>query len=247
VAGASCIPTSTGVDIFYDGDDTTGFQQRLEDAIEEARLEGLFAGVEGLEGVGTITVTDDDVDDGINGAITEEENEVDDSLAAGAIIAIAIGGVAMAVLLLLFFVGRRRSRKDDGTKHIVMVDDGSYLLDGTVVGSEYRESPRKARIVGEDDSDASSAWTGYTNEDGARGGAILNDLNDFEKDLGFEMGLDGKAHTMDVHICASATCQICHKKRMRPTFLRTGEAPPSPERLPANAHRNYVAADTVEL
>jgi hypothetical protein len=247
VAGASCIPTSTGVDIFYDGDDTTGFQQRLEDALEEARVEGLFAGVEGLEGVGTFTVTGDDVDDGISGVITEQTNEDDDSLAAGAIIAIAIGGVAMTGLLLIFFVGRRRSRKDDGTKHVIMNDDDSHLLDGTVLGSDFQASPRKVRVVGEDDSDASSVWTGYTTDDGAQGGAILNDLNDFEKDLGFEMGLDGKAHTMDVHMCASATCQICRAKRLRPTFLRTGQAPPLPERLPANALRNYVARDTVEL
>lgn len=244
VEGASCIPTNTGVDIYYDGNDTSDFKQRIIDAINEAQLEGMFAGVNGLEGVRNIIVTDDDSDREFAGAIVQEDEDDDDGLAAGAIIGIAIAAVAMCVLLMLFFVGRVR-RKESSQKHMMMInDDESSLLDEGEV--------KKVHVVGEDGDShtSSSVYTGYTGYTPTEGGsidtgAIMNDLNSFER--GMDLGLNDMVATMDVHKCASATCQICHAKRLRPTFIQTGEAPELPPPIPYNARRGYVADDTVQL
>lgn len=219
---ASCFPTTTVVDIYYTGNNTTTaeLQQRLIDALNATDLEALFAGIGVLE-VGPVVVTPaDDDDDGGGGTIVQQQSA--QGLAVGAIAAIAFAAIVM--LLLLMYVGRARRRNDtddEDLKHVYL-DDDHILDDGTYAISDGR----KSLIVGDDDS---SSRRGSLD--------ILQDLTDFEQYC-----------SRDVHRCASATCEVCRQKRLHPIFISAGLAPPpSPPRVPQNAKRGYSARDTVDF
>jgi hypothetical protein len=175
-----------------------------------------------------------DDDDGV--AVNQRAAE---GLGGGAIAGIAIAGIATVMILLFLFAARKRASesREGQVKHV-------YMDEADDLGPF---SPRSARIVGEDSSH-SSGGTGYSPERSVNGSHILQDLNDFEDDhhcMGVELGLDGKAR--DVRRCASATCETCRQKRLRPMFIKGGNPPEPPPRLPLDARRVYAANDTVDL
>ena len=237
IENANCYPTTTNVDMYYVGSETSEFRQRLLNALYLADLATLLAPAGVLE-VGTGTAVDGGSDDDDGGSVVGQRAA--EGLGGGAIAGIALAGIATVMVLLFLFVARKRSSesKDGQVKHIYM--DEADDFDGTY-------TPHSARIVGEDSSH-SSGWSGYTPERSANGNHILQDLNDFEDDhhcMGVELGLDGKAR--DVRRCASATCETCRQKRLRPMFIKGGTPPEPPPRLPLDARRVYAANDTVDF
>ena len=261
VAGAGCFPTNTLVDIYYINNSTEGFRERLLAAIEEANLNGLFAGVPGLVLLRNITVVNDDDDDDGGAAVgvgTAEENRRR-GLSGVGIATIALAAVALLLLLLLFVRRRKRTTKETEMEQYfqeIDKDDNSLLLDGTLPSSDTSKRRRRAYIVGEDDDS-------YY---GAGEGSILRDLNDmeaargmvghapfpgsvhgFHRDFADRAGdqysendhfsaayrsQDGDRQWKDVHHCSSATCEICALRRQRPLFVLTGGPPPPPPKPP---------------
>ena len=237
IENAKCYPTTTNVDMYYKGSDTSEFRQSLLNALYAADLEALLAEAGVLEVGGDVDVSDDDDD---VGAVVVGQRAAD-GLSGGAIAGIAMAGIATVLVLLFLLAARNRSpgSMDGQVKHVYL-DEGDDGMEGTY-------SPRGAHIVGEDSSH-SSGWSGYSPDRTGNNDHILQYLNDFEDDnhcMGVELGLDGKAR--DVHRCASATCETCRQKRLRPMFIRGGDPPQPPPRLPLDARRVYTANDTVDL
>ena len=268
--------------MYYDGDDTSTFRERLLAAIEEARLGDLFAGIGGLTFIGNINVTaiDEEEDDGAGViGIVGGAGAAGRGLSTGGIVAVSVSALGL-LLILLLLLRRRQIEKDD---HAPLnpydeIDDGmgKYQMDefvsvdeGTILSSDLSSPPSKeyqsrlVNVVGEENSEV-SGWTGYTakkSTDSLNGGSILEDLSAFEQSVasgqyafdhnpGKPKRLGQKQSTMNVHRCASATCEICLEKQYRPKFLGATPFLPadvSPTRLPSNAKRMYAAPDTVEL
>jgi hypothetical protein len=216
------------------GDDTSDFQQRLLDALNEAKLAGLFAGIPGLVDVGDFTVTQDD---GSISGIQNGQNNDTRGLAVGTVAAIAAAGAVGLVAVILILM-RRRSRYSDG-KHAFFDDDSRYL--DTDIASDEQGTPRRVHIVGEADSIVSE-WPSFEMPNDSFGdGDVLSDLRRFER------GMFTSSPLIDVHKCSSATCEICQAKQVRPSFVPLGKAPRAPPRIPVGAKRPYATFDTVQL
>ena len=143
----------------------------------------------------------------------------------------------LTLLLLIVLLARRRRSSSDEVSHLKLDDEGDETFirefDSNTDDSPYKS--RRAHVVGEEDS-IFSGWTGYTkgggSDDGSRREALEPHL--------------GRAHG-DVHVCSSATCEVCERRRQQGLqFIPTG-APPRPQTLPNDAEREYFADDTVEL
>lgn len=173
-------------------------------------------------------------------AIIENENPVpDETIAAGTIIGIVAAGLAFILLLVLLI---RRRQEGDEPSHYKLDDDENeatfireFQTDPSSDGSPYRN--RNVHVVGEGDS-IISGWTGFTKQ----GHAIEVD------DDANNPGKLGHAHG-DVHLCSSATCEVCELKRRNGVqFQPTGTPPPQTStHLPSDASREYISEDTVEL
>jgi hypothetical protein len=173
-------------------------------------------------------------------------------LKAGGIAAIVIGSVGL-LLILLLLVRRRRSRiSADEDRHLELVDDKELIgEEGDEDTYVSEEPPRLTHVVGEGDSIISD-WTG---RDTAAAGMMTDDdvnkmvsgnYGPYARPEGHRSTLGEYKSSMNVHHCNSATCEICEARRQAgPLFLPS--ATPSPPRLPADAERQYVAGDTVDL
>ena len=162
----------------------------------------------------------------------------DDNVGAGTIVGATAGGLA-ALLLLLFLAKRKRDGSDE-VSHLKFVDDDETYVnefEGKPGDSDSDASNRRVHVVGESDS-VMSGWTGYSVDE--------DSLSEGDGDRSGKLG----HHMGDVHMCSSATCEICEKRRqMGVTFVKTS-SPPMPERpplVPRNATREYVAEDVVAL
>jgi hypothetical protein len=172
---------------------------------------------------------------GVNNIQSGTNAVADEGLTAGGAVGIAAGCLALLLLLVLLV---RRRRDSDEVSHLKLEEEGEatfiHELDSASQPSnEY--SPKNVHVVGEEDS-IFSGWTGYP----AKDAAFSDDHSE-----GVE-GILGQRHG-DVHACASATCEVCERRRQQGLqFIATG-SPPRPGGLPSDAARDYVAEDTVEL
>jgi len=141
--GGDCLKTIIPVTLYYDGDDTSGFEQKVVDAINDHSWN-----VPGLMQVSAVE-TDDSVVAGVEGQQVAAD---DDSMAAGGYLAIA-GACLVALLAAVMLM--RRNRREEEIKHIELGDDGeTYLRD---MDSQGSPDPL-AGVVGED---GDSAMDGY--------------------------------------------------------------------------------------
>lgn len=157
-------------------------------------------------------------------------NAGDEDDDAGMIIGATAG--ALALLLLLMFLAKR-NRKDDEVSHLKFVNDDETFVQE--FESKTGNDGRRVHVIGETDS-VMSGWTGYSMDD------EYSQDSDRSGRLGHTKG--------DVHMCSSATCEVCERKRqMGVTFVKTATppAPSRPESLPSDASREYVAEDVVAL
>jgi len=248
-ADHTCLGVIVQAKVYYTGDDTSTLKQQLDAAIL-ALCGAMKNDVQGVVEVYTpcssIVFTPGDGDDTDIIGIDTERGTSNSGLRAGGKVGIAIGSLILALLLLLL-VRRRRKRSNtvEDVKHVELDDDAeqeTYLKDIDGDGSSYTgsmrdsgdASPRAAHVVGEADS-VYSGWTGYT-ADGASGGGANGNL--------------GEGHLgQDVHICSSATCEICEQRRQTGAtgvdFIPTDMSHSAS--LPENATRDYISKDTVDL
>eukprot|EP00980_Cylindrotheca_fusiformis_P012316 scaffold3015_cov122-Cylindrotheca_fusiformis.AAC.11 len=165
----------------------------------------------------------------------ESEADGSETNRAGMIVGATAG--ALALLLLLMFLAKR-NRDDDQVSHLKFVDDDETFVQEFESKNDSGgiRDRRTAHVVGESDS-VMSGWTGYS-----------MDEEDFSQDSD-RSGRLGHP-TGDVHLCSSATCEVCERRRqMGVTFVKTS-TPPVPSRpnsLPSDASREYVAEDVVAL
>jgi len=165
-----------------------------------------------------------------------DNNGAGSTTSAGTIVGATAG--ALAALLLLLFLAKRNKDSDE-VSHLKFVEDDETFVnefEGKSGDSDSDSQNRRVHVVGESDS-VMSGWTGYSVDEDS----ICSDADRSGK-LGHQMG--------DVHICSSATCETCERRRqMGVTFIKT-TAPPMPERtpsIPRDATREYVAEDVVAL
>jgi hypothetical protein len=234
----ACTSTSTTCDFFTkvivsvsgEVDDETVIAQ-IKEAFEMF-VELLRESNSGIQTVGSATVSKTPENTGPT-AVISGENSVGNNR-GGKIIGAAAG--ALALLLIIVLLARRQQNSDE-VSHLKLDEEGedTFIREFEDTGTDpsvYQS--RKAHVLGEDDS-LYSGWTGYTKD--ARGGSLDGSLDN---------GNLGKRHG-DVHVCSSATCEVCERRRQAGLqFIPTG-IPPRPQTVPLNAERNYVAEDTVEL
>jgi len=228
----TCEYTNT-VSVFYQNNGNTNpdedqIKQRVRDALSEI--------AQALEQNPDV----DDVEvDGIGVAQAVGQNTNDGNTSnAGTIVGATAAGLALLLFLLLW---AKRNKDSDEVSHLKFVeDDDTFVneIEGKNGGldSDSDTEGRRVHVVGESDS-VMSGWTGYSVDDDS----VCPEADQSGK-LGHTMG--------DVHMCSSATCEICERRRqMGVTFVKTS-APPMPERppsVPSNATRDYVAEDVVAL
>lgn len=171
-----------------------------------------------------------DADREISVAGLESQGKEKDSMRAGGYLAIA--ATALLLMFLLFAAGRRRrthvymghKQLDDDFE-----EDDTYLKDETSNG----DSPRSlSHVVDETDGSMMS-------------GFVISPQN-----LGSPYDRAPRSHTRDVHVCSSATCDMCERRRQSGLqFVPTGMPSHSyySSNLPRETTRRYVSEDTVNL
>jgi len=164
------------------------------------------------------------------------------TLSAAAIVGVALA--ALFLILVMIFALRRKRRNEYPMKHHTLdddYDDSTYLKDDYDSNSSAAMSTpdRKIRIVGEDDS-------------------LFSGLSDFQADATStprmrtfdDFGaLSRNTVQQDVHVCSSATCEVCERRRQSGLqFIPVGMPSHSHESIQTDSSsRNYMAGDTVNL
>ena len=232
--GDACTEFSNTLDFWILGNIT---DQTLSERITEAFY--IFSSLlTGISGIKNLTVVNVEKSSGGTQVISNQ-NAAARGLSVPGIVGAAAGALAF-VLLILLLVRRRRNQEE--VSHLKLEEEGedTFIREfETTASSPSRDgSPyksKKAHVVGEEDS-IFSGWTGYTKRGGNEGQG---------EDMEVE-GVLGMTHG-DVHVCSSATCEVCERRRQQGVqFVPTG-TPPRPPTLPHDAARDYVAEDTVEL
>jgi hypothetical protein len=209
------------------------------DAIESIReIFGLLANIINSLG-GVITIRDVKKKDITITKIGNTNNAADErAVSAGGYVGIVAGGLAMMLLLVLLV---RRRNGEDEVSHLKLEEDGEPTFireldtEGSSPSRDY--NTRKTHVVGESDS-IFSGWTGYSKEE-ADDDSILGPYGGAKGRLGRQHG--------DVHVCSSATCEVCEKRRQEGLAFVPTSSPPRPQVLPLDASREYLADDTVSL
>ena len=219
--GGSCYKTVIPADVYYSGDDIAGIVARIQDAID-----GHEWNVPGLMKVSPV-----DRDNGGVSAIQQNRSEEeDDKIGPAGFLAVA--AAALVLLLLAVMVARRR-RRDEIVKHVELGDDDDTYLKDMEADSQGSSPSRVARVVGEDDS----VGTGWAS---SRAG-------DFPMD-GYFTNLESRPSHQDVHVCSSATCDVCESRRRAGIqFVPTGTPSIKHPPMPPDSPRQYAADDTVCL
>lgn len=205
-------------------------EERTEDAFEkysqyildETGATGIDVSVKEAKG------DDDDVDKIIDGG----DVVPDEGINAGTAVGIAAAGLAFLLLLILLI---KRNNDSDEVSHLKLEEDNedTFIREFATTDSNPDYHTRNVHVVGEADS-IFSGWTGYNSRDGADD----DELEVLPGKLGHIQG--------DVHVCSSATCEVCERKRQQGVqFIPTG-TPPRPH-MPNDASREYISEDTVEL
>jgi hypothetical protein len=245
-------------DIYYTGSDTSGFAERLYNAV----VTRCYA-IQSLDGVQdtfnpckdlTVTSPDGSTFDG-GGYHAPPNGEQDPTVGAagaqtresgngglGAIGAMVIAAGALALVLVFLLVAKKSRSKPNHLKH-VQLDDGDFDDDASTYmhDAEVSSSPDRARVVDESDS-VTTGWTMY-NSNVNRSQDMLDDT-----DLNIS-GLSKNTGTNDVHKCSSATCEVCERERQSGLQFVPVSMPAhsSHERIPHEADRSYISEDMVEL
>jgi hypothetical protein len=222
ITGAVCMKTDTPTTVYHGQGNTLYMAPLLNSAIDWAVQNKKFGGLSGLISVRSPdgTVYEEPPPTTLNKATAAE----DDGLGIAAKAIIPVAAVTLFLLAILFL--RRRHRETSTQVKGATADDS--LLD-------YET----------DEETTANAPPLFVNEESSlsSGGPI----DGTEDSYYYENSMLGKGHAaMDVHVCQSSLCEACEQGGKGISFIKTG-APPSPERLPRDASRDYSASDTVSL
>lgn len=226
--------TDTPTDVYHGAGSTTYLATNLNNAIDEAIRNGEFSGISGIESVigpdGKTIYNNPDADpnpddgdesDEDPAVVTKATANDDDGLGVAAKTVIPIAAVTLFLLLVLLL----RKKHQENTSRAKAQGQKDSLLD---TDTDDETEANRPPLFYNDDSD--SVTTGPL-EDGSYYG---------------DSALGKNQSTMDVHVCQSSLCEACEKRGGGISFIKTG-APPSPERLPRDATREYSESDTVSL
>ena len=167
-----------------------------------------------------------ETDDSTVSAIAGQEAQADDTaIGPGGYMGIAAAALFLVLAVLMI---ARRKRRDEMVKHIELADDDdTYLRD--IEGESNGSSPdRLARVVGDDDS----AWTG---------GSHLGAMD------GYFSNMESRPSHQDVHVCSSATCEVCERSRQAGVQFIPSATNMAHPPMPPHSPREYTAGDTVAL
>jgi hypothetical protein len=221
--GGACLNTIIPVELYYAGNDTDDFLLRLEDAIN-----GHQWNVPGL-----VKASNDNGGGLSVSSIEANQAQDDDTIGPAGYLTIA---AAALVLLLLALMLVRRKRRDEMVKHVSLSDDETYLKDIEGDSNASGSPGRLARVVGDGDS-IGTGWTG----DGTQCRNLDNATN------GMWSGKESRPSHQDVHMCSSATCEVCERHRQSGVqFIPSGTNMAHPPLHP-DTTREYGAHDTVTL
>ena len=209
--------------LYYEGNETGDFFERVQDAINNHQWN-----VPGL-----MKASNDNGGGLSTSSIEANQAQENDSIGPAGYLTIA---AAALVLLLLALMLVRRKRRDELVKHVSLADDDTYLKDIEGDSNASGSPGRLARVVGDGDS-IGSGWTG----DGTQFRNFDSATN------GMWSGMESRPSHQDVHICSSATCEVCERRRQSGVqFIPSGANLRHP-RLPPGTPRQYGADDTVAL
>ena len=227
-----------------DGDSSIGSGGDTTDSEGE---EGSSGG-SGTDGDGSSTEGEDsgieeedggDGSGGIAAIVTTRDSE--EGVQPGGYITISVA--AALLLLMLLFVVRRRREYEAATRHKYLIDEidedetETYLKDSDADSQDQQD--RQVHVVGEADS-VFSGWSGFTGDRQRDNGGLL-----YPDKYGGSM--DNSFLNQDVHKCASATCELCERKRRAGIQFVPSKMPSHSSTVPNDAPRHYMTGDTVTL
>jgi len=227
-----CMLTTIPVDLYYDGTNTSDFEDKVMSAIDRHKWN-----VPGLMMTSTVRRGSSG---GAITAIEADQAQADDKIGAGGFVTIA---AAALVLLLVALMLVRSKRRDEMVKHVSLEDDDDTYLKDIEQESNHSSASlnRLANLVGDDADSVRSGWTGASTHFRNAGQSLDAMYSNTES----------RPSHQDVHVCSSATCEVCERNRQSGVqFIPSGASlpsqPPLPP-LPPDAPRQYAADDTVTL
>jgi uncharacterized membrane protein len=221
-----CFPTTTQVNMYHFHNNTSGFEPRLIRALNQVGLDALLAEI-GVSLVGEVTVQDSD-------SFRSEVGRTSEVMTIGTIVAIVVAILIFCFVFALLSV-RQRSRSNHKRQHNV---EHIYLDDRHIINNNDDIAPDDVKghtFIVDDEGSLISDVTSN----------ILKDLHNLEFSSGIELDLMNQ--TCDVHRCASALCEVCRQKRLKPSFLPIKSRPQPPPRLPEGTTRKYGSLNSVAL
>jgi len=191
-----------------------------DDDVAQVAFQGFIDVAE--EGRDTSTPRGDGGDGGVDGFIADPVSTVsrDTEWVSGAVIIAA--ALLLLILLVVLIIRRANRRHDEFAKQLD--DDSNYSFEyghGNTVSDASDDMDLAKVMTGGDFMEDTLSMEGKNNRN-IVGGAYddddddsYDDRNIFFSDYNYE-----HAHP-NVHICASATCEICQQRRVQPTFMPT--------------------------
>lgn len=217
----SCYKTDIPVTVYYVGNDTTGLLTRIQDAIDSHKWN--------VPGLMETSPVDRGGNGGVSKIIGNQSQKDNKTVSPAAYLSAAAAGL---VLLLFAAMLVRRRNRNDMVKHVELDDDDTYLKD-MEADSQGSSPNRLARVVGENDS-------------------VFSGMNsfksgDFPMD-GYFTNLESRPSHQDVHMCSSATCDVCESRRRAGIQFVPASAPHIKHPpMPPGSPRKYTSDDTVSL
>jgi hypothetical protein len=158
-------------------------------------------------------------------AATASQQRSIQGISIGGLVAVVLA--ALCFIVVVIFAARRNQKKHYPLKHhpLEEYDDATYLKDDFDTTSH---ASRRALVFNEDDS----IFSGLTSH-GARG-------------LDPPSSLANRPHQQDVHVCTSATCEVCEKRRQS-SLQFIPAVMPSQSSGSLSRPRSFVATDTIQL
>jgi len=154
------------------------------------------------------------------------------------VVGASVVGLALIALLAVMMISikQRRGRQEAYLRHL---DELSLEDDDKIPAS-----PSRTLDTTLGDDDRVEIVQHYDGDDDDSFGGLLENLRQHERNL--------YGHDMDVHVCTSATCQVCQHRDAQPTFVSSSMgdgalADLRQSEVLMKARENYGSPDTVAL
>jgi hypothetical protein len=170
----------------------------------------------------------------VSGLTGQESYSSDSRLSAGGYVGVAVAGLAVAFLCLFASRHRRGTRSSEQ----VALKHRQFTHDDESDGANVSRG-------GDGDFDVEEASDRLAYVDGDEF-SIISDLAAAEQLL-YNSSKLADGQSLADHFCSSPNCVLCEQKRQRGVTFVPIQEPTHPSRLPLDAKRDYLSADTVIL